>query len=368
MSRLSWAPPSTLPPLYAGWMASALGGPIAAETDATCEDCAMCAGPQNRPQAGLFFSPETKCCTYMPALPNFLVGRILRDGDPVFAAGRATVEARLAARLEVSPLGLEPTAVRALLYGHSVEGTFGQSRVLRCPHYLDEQGGRCGIWRHRNGVCATWFCKHVRGAVGLRFWRGLEQLLTAVEWQLVRWSVLELGVEADTLHELFRRAASRSKSGGALDVHQIDGEVDEAAYRRRWGSWAGQERKFFEECARLVDGLAWPDVLRIGGAEVALLERLARDAYRHLTSDVIPERLQVGKLEAITPGPSHARIVTYRGLDPIDLPKIVFDVLYYFDGGPTVETLSRIRRATGVILESALVRRLVDFEILVPTP
>jgi len=128
-------------------------------------------------------------------------------------------------------------------------------------------------------VCATWFGKHVRGAVGLRFWRALEQLLIAVEWQLVRWSVLELGVDVDTLRELARRATGRRESGRTLDVHQIDGEVDEAAYRRRWGSWVGQERKFFEECALLVDRLAWPDVLRIGGAEVALLERLARDAY-----------------------------------------------------------------------------------------
>jgi hypothetical protein len=32
--------------------------------------------------SALAFHPETKCCTYIPALPNFLVGRIVEDDDP----------------------------------------------------------------------------------------------------------------------------------------------------------------------------------------------------------------------------------------------------------------------------------------------
>jgi hypothetical protein len=68
---------STLPPLYAEWAESFLGGPIPAETDATCQDCAMCPPPGKRPATGVFFSPDVKCCSYMPTLPNFLVGRML---------------------------------------------------------------------------------------------------------------------------------------------------------------------------------------------------------------------------------------------------------------------------------------------------
>ena len=59
-------------------------------------------------------------------------------------------------------------------------------------------------------------------------------------------------------------------------------------------------------------------------------------------------------------------VVGYSGLDPIGLPKIVLDLLPYFDGGATADTLRRIRHDRGVVLEGALIRRLVDYEILVP--
>src|SRR5438034_10877336 len=87
--------PSILPPLYAAWMDQLLAGPIPPESEATCHDCAMCnqgteASSPNGP--GYYFSPQTKCCTYLPELHNFLVGRILSDDDPASATGRATVE------------------------------------------------------------------------------------------------------------------------------------------------------------------------------------------------------------------------------------------------------------------------------------
>jgi hypothetical protein len=356
---------STLPPLYAEWAESFLGGPIPAETDATCQDCAMCPPPGKRPATGVFFSPDVKCCSYMPTLPNFLVGRMLRDHDPAFVVGRQTIEARLAARVAVTPLGLGPTPSHAALYDEKGDRTFGQNRALICPHFVSEGGGRCAIWRSRNGVCATWFCKHVRGAVGKHFWQALERLLTAVETELGRWCVLELGIDADALHALFRNTTDRS-SVDTRKAGERNDTVDEGVYRRQWGPWAGEEQKFFGECARLVDGLRWSDIVRIGGATVAVFERLAQEAYRHLTSHALPERLQVGKLTTVATARSHARVVAYSGLDPINLPTIVFDLLPYFDGGATPDTLRRIRQDTGFDLELALVRRLVDYEILVP--
>src|SRR5262245_26034784 len=103
--------PSVLPPLYARWMDELLGQPIAPERSATCDSCAMVAPPTEATAGSAFyFSPETKCCTYLPQLPNFLVGRVLRDDDPDAATGRATVEKRIDARSGVTPMGLQRTA------------------------------------------------------------------------------------------------------------------------------------------------------------------------------------------------------------------------------------------------------------------
>jgi len=89
---------SALPPLYETWMARALPGPIPAETRAPCQQCAMCppnAGAAAAPSSPDYFNPQTKCCTYLPQLPNFLVGRILADETPEMERGRASVGQRI---------------------------------------------------------------------------------------------------------------------------------------------------------------------------------------------------------------------------------------------------------------------------------
>jgi hypothetical protein len=144
-----------LPPLYARWMAELLAGPIPDETAATCDRCAMCV-----PDAARSFRPDTKCCTFLPTLHNFLVGRVLADSDPESATGRATVIARMQKKVGVNPLGLGPTRAHNLIYEDGGHAVFGKSRALLCPHYLD---GMCGVWKHRESTCATWFCKYVRG-------------------------------------------------------------------------------------------------------------------------------------------------------------------------------------------------------------
>jgi hypothetical protein len=131
-------------------MDALLAGTIPSETEATCDDCAMCAAGGAQRGDAYFFRPDVKCCSFVPNLPNFLVGRILADADPHLAAGRASVEARSEAGMAVTPLGLgQPPAYR-VLYDRGAPAAFGRSRTLRCPHFLDDGVGRCAIWRHRN--------------------------------------------------------------------------------------------------------------------------------------------------------------------------------------------------------------------------
>jgi len=302
----------------------------------------------------------------VPALPNFLVGRILGDDDPALAAGRASVERRIDARVGVTPLGLDRPPVHALLYRLGAEGAFGRSRALRCPHYLPEAGGACGIWRHRNGVCSTWFCKYGRGATGLGFWQALDQLLAIVERELARWCLVRLDLDPAVLGRLLPRGSDRGPGDrDALDAAAIDGRADDAAYRALWADWRGRERDLYRESARLVAGLGWSDVLRLGGASVETHARIVVAGYARVRSQALPRRLVVGRLETVGTGRDHVRVVTYSPYDPLDLPRLLVDALPYFDGRPTGEALRRIRSRQGVDLQPALVRRLVDFGVLV---
>jgi hypothetical protein len=190
--ELPAAPSNPLPPLYATWMNELLPGPIPEETEATCDECAMRPTPGvSSNDADRFFHPETKCCTYVPVLPNFLVGRILADVDPALASGKATVTERLESGVAVTPLGIGKPLLFSLIYQQAGTTVFGKSRLLRCPHYHEDSGG-CGVWRHRPSVCSTWFCKHVRGAIGQPLWASLHRLLTAVEHTLTQWCVFQL--------------------------------------------------------------------------------------------------------------------------------------------------------------------------------
>ena len=82
-----------LPPLYANWLAELLGGPVPRESRATCDHCAMCSAEGPAAAAvgshSYYFDPNVKYCSFVPDLPNFLVGRILSDDDPAALPGRA---------------------------------------------------------------------------------------------------------------------------------------------------------------------------------------------------------------------------------------------------------------------------------------
>jgi hypothetical protein len=357
---------STLPSLYAAWMDELLRGPIPRETDATCDDCAMCEGAGNEAHDGeTFFNPQTKCCAYVPDLPNYSVGRLLADLDPTFAKGRATVVARLEAGVGVTPLGLEPPPAFSALYGRSAATLFGKSRTILCPHYITDEGGRCGVWKNRNGVCATWHCKYVRGETGLSFWQTLEQLLTGVEQNLARWCVYELDPGVEALRLLFPLRANNSQA--LIDPNVLDGAPEPKKQRSLWGSWAGRETDFYGECARLVERLAWPDVLAISGPAVRVHARLTFEAYQKLMSAKLPRALRVGSFRTVRMDADTQVINAYSGYDPIELPKALLEVLHYFDARPTRQALAAIHRERGITINHALIRKLVDFKILVPS-
>jgi hypothetical protein len=331
--RLSPDQPDVLPLLYARWANEFLNRPIPAETEATCGDCAMLSDEHGKsPAAAPFFNPDTKCCTYLPVLPNFLVGRMLADDSREFAHGRASLEARLASGVAVTPSGIGRSETYDLLYVTKGKSLFGHERSMRCPHYLDENGGQCGIWRHRAAVCATWFCKYNRGAVGQRFWQALHRMLSAAERHLSSWCARELGVNSDA-----------------------------------FGVWSGRERRFFLECARLVEALRWREIERICGPEVRALTTRTREAFDTLRSRAIPRRLRVGSFTVIAPRQRSSIVEGYDGGDRIELPNAVLDALHHFnDSASTTHALQTIRAETGLALERDLVRLLVDFEILIP--
>src|SRR5262245_12128098 len=91
----------TVPEFYQRFLPDLFQQQVTHEAKATCDTCAMCESSCNtpvRPVDGTnhFFRPDTKCCTYHPRLPNYLVGAILSDDSADLAEGRRRLEAKVA--------------------------------------------------------------------------------------------------------------------------------------------------------------------------------------------------------------------------------------------------------------------------------
>jgi hypothetical protein len=339
------------------WTTGILGAPPVSEPLATCDACVMLPEGNERHEPGTF-NPTTKCCTYTPRLASFLVGAVLADDAPAMAEGRARLLARIASRAGVSPLGIGPRAYEAALYGTE---RFGTSEILRCPYYVLDGGG-CSIWLHRNSTCRTWFCKHGRGGVGKRFWRALERLLTAAEMAVARHCVLELEVGASAHATLFVPPTNTSAADAARPA--LEDRVDDATYAARWGSWLGREAEFFERAHRIAASLTWAEVSALGGVELRALERVVREAADEQRREALPARVRA-RVDVLRTSDGLVRLATYSPYDPIDLPAEAVPLLLAFQGGSLEDARRRVREAHGVSLDDALVRKLIDFDVLV---
>src|SRR4026207_14672 len=207
-----------LPPLYVSWMDQALGQPIVAEPNIDCSNCAMCKTPDIPAVNDYSFHPNTKCCAYHPTLPNYLIGAILADLDPEFAAAREQfIQGALAAK--ISPMGISPPDVIQILFQWK---SFGKFERLLCPFYIQDHGGLCAIWKYRNARCSTWFCKHTRGRLAFAFWNALDKMLTFVEQDLAQ---------------------------RLIDDLKLVIPINPADWREAlWGSWSNREPEFFISC------------------------------------------------------------------------------------------------------------------------
>lgn len=350
-----------LPPLLDTWTQALLGASPPEEKSATCDDCAMCPQKADASTGSLRYDPRTKCCTYTPHLHNYLVGRILREQDPAMAFGKRVVAERVAAGVAVTPLGLGPAPERKLLYNVGGRLVFGKTLELRCPYYVEERGG-CGVWRHRDVVCSTYFCKYDRGDVGHKFWRALQAMLTIVSEQLAFHCALEVGLDDVSIGHL---PTTTSTFGDTpVDPRELDGERV-ADYAARWGRWDGREREFFIACAEIVDHMAWPDVLAAAGARARVALAELNTAYAALRSEELPSALRIGAVRSRPGNPGTVCLAGYHDGDEIAAPSVLADLLPYFDGSPVGEVLARIEQEAGIALERDLVRKLVDFKILV---
>ena len=344
-----------VPEHVASWLPT-LSEALPDETRATCSNCAMCPSESEAPLASAWFDPSLKCCAHVPNLPNFLVGRILRDEGE----GATSVRGRIATGSGVTPLGvMRPQHIDLVM--RKTQDRAGRAKSLRCPHFV-EASGACGIWKHRNAVCTTFFCRHTRGMRGLRGWHALRALLEAVERDLAVHCASTVGIPAPVLATL----VTPKVEADPLRSEDLDGLGDTPSRRALWGEHYERQEAFYLQCAEIVDAMTWEDVRRVAGPQVSVLEDNARREIASLASEAIPGRLQLGAMQVRGIGAQGTNVVTYSPLDPIVLPTALMSILHYFDGSTWADIEARIAAERGLELEPSLMRALLDWGIVVP--
>ncbi len=347
-----------LPAIYGALLPPFFDTVAPEETKATCASCAMCPTAERPAAPGVvFFRPDTKCCTYHPRLPSYLVGAILRDERADMSEGRRRVRARIASRVGVTPRWLAPPKKYGLLLEASREASFGRSRALLCPYYEDE-GGLCTIWRHREADCSTFFCKYVAGADGRTFWRSLGGYLRLVERRLTE---LAVGSVAPELVE------PPPGPAGALSIDELE-ERPPDGYASTWGAWTGREEELYLACYDAVSALGAADLQRAVGAGAPELATMIA-SHRQATAPQLPERLMLAPDASLQPGPDGVLCTTYSKYEPVLLTHDLHEVLGELGPNETVaEVRARLLRDAGIDVPEAMLLALHQLRVLVPPP
>jgi hypothetical protein len=289
------------------------------ETRATCARCAM--APEYRVEKdhpNSFTSPE-RCCTYIPTLANFMVGRILRRGD--------TGTLRMLERLKqvdggVTAFGVSANPEQAAFYGeHS--GNFGSLPDYRCPYWVGGERA-CSIWADRNAVCRTWHCRYIDGTRGYSRWSALRRALDPLEGRVAAWCV----------------ATSKPPEPGAD--------------RDLWIAW-------YLHCAARVDATD-SEVLR------GLLVKSVHDAMEVLSAP-LPEQ-PVPEILMSSPSDWRVRedrveLFGYSTFDAFLAPSWIFAFLSRLDGRTTwAHAASALEAETGHRVDETMIRAMLTHGVL----
>jgi hypothetical protein len=348
---------SVMAPSYQPLLPEFFDRPTIVETRASCSNCAMCdRGDTPAGVSATHFHPDIKCCTYHPTLPNYLVGALLADPDPQWEEGQRRVREKIGQRVGVTPHWLAPPRKHGVLLDAARRSSFGRSKALVCPYY---NGGLCSIWKHRESVCSTFFCKYDSAARGFTFWDGLKRYLSGVEQMLTAYAVSQVGPQ---LREPF------VPRGTLTQADLEDRPPPETEYAEYWGNWLGREADFYIACHRAVatlDRQSFAELQRVSPELGTQLETLGQH-YGNLLKPRRALKLMLNPQIESVAARDGVMVTAYHRYDPLFLNQALRDALDLLRPGETVETMkARLLREHELEFTDDLIGLLEDYRVLV---
>ncbi len=278
----------SLPSFYLPLLPGVFQKEIPPEPFSDCLNCPMITKEGVEPGKDLNrpFSPYTKCCTFIPRLPNYMAGAILSDPDPQMNEGRKRLAAKIASGAGVYPNGVYPTPAWHRYYIENGPLEFGRNREMLCP-YFTEGKYNCTIWKYRESICALWFCKHLAGIRGRKFWNAVIGYMKFMQDSLINVSAHLCGLQAIDPYNEGERPRYEEP---------VNSEEAVRRYADLWNDWKGREEQYYIRCFEIVSSLEEKYIKAIQDKGEPLAGEIGR-----LADDIIkvPELL---KFNNVSPG------------------------------------------------------------------
>jgi hypothetical protein len=349
-----------VPDFYHRLLPSFFEKEIPAEVFASCGNCPMTASTREEMDLEISrpFSPESKCCTFVPRIPNYFAGAVFTD--PESKTGRDLLRNRINDRRGIFPHGIYPDKKYRLLYEFGRNKGFGKSTLLKCPYYLEGKFN-CSLWKYRESICATWFCKYLGGEAGRAFWYEMRDFFKLIQEKLMDYAIRELGLTI----------ISPFGDDEQLSVEDLDDlPMNPMEYRRRWQQWEGREEEFYIRSFEIISRIQVEDFNLILAPEYG--EQLKTLEEKYLQMVTIPDILLVNpeySFEVAIPGKYRIRLssildrndtaITYA----FDVPESVIDS--FRDGKKTDYVLDELSGKRGIQLGKDLIIALFQHGVLI---
>lgn len=349
-----------IPAFYHRFLPPFFENVIPAEIFARCGNCPMTAYDRQEMESEISrpFSPETKCCTFIPRVPNYFAGAVFTDKET--KTGGDLLRIRIRGKRGIFPQGIYPDKKYSLLYEFGRKNGFGKSSLLKCPYYVQGEFN-CSLWKYRESICATWFCKYLGGETGRTFWNGMRDLFKLVQDKMIEHAIRELGL---TVIPPFGDDEQLSAEDlDDLPMHRLE-------YQRRWQQWEGREEEFYISCFKIISRIEVQDFNLIMGPEYSEHLIPLEEIYHRMLN--IPEILQVNPeyvFEESLPDQYRIRlrslidrndtVITYA----FDVPKSVIDA--FRSGKITDKVLENLAEKNGILLGKDLIIALFQHGILI---
>ncbi len=154
-----------------------------------CSSCIMTCGDNPK------YNKVTKCCTYYPFIPNYMVGNILVNNK---LKAHIVLE-YINSKKFTLPVGLCTPEDYQLKYVTKKDWEFGNNEELQCPFY---DSGDCTVWDQRSAECLSFQCYSSYGSKGLKMWKYLGDLVYEIE--------IHLSQKMMTAHNFPEQAVAKS--------------------------------------------------------------------------------------------------------------------------------------------------------------